>query len=182
MSFLSDHKSKFNDLDYHLKNKDQLRRIANGGNSILFSYPPIEENEYIRKAEELYSNNAIFINIGDLLVTYIESIGWPDFKELYHDFKNTPYKLFKAEDSNDDYFNLIITEIINADSQGKIPMIIRSGALYGTGIENINIMEHNSIVTLSLPLVIFYPSKIDEDNLLFLNFRPASKYRCTLIK
>jgi len=54
--------------------------------------------------------------------------------------------------------------------------------LYGTGIENVNIMEHKDVMQLKHPLVIFYPSKISEDNILFLNFRPASKYRCTLVK
>jgi hypothetical protein len=30
--------------------------------------------------------------------------------------------------------------------------------------------------------VIFYPSKIDNGNIYFLNFKPASKYRCMLVK
>jgi hypothetical protein len=60
--------------------------------------------------------------------------------------------------------------------------LIRTGCLYGTGIENVNIMEHKIITKLSHPLIIFYPSKIQSDNLLFLNFKQASKYRCALIK
>jgi len=41
-------------------------------------------------------------------------------------------------------------------------------------------MEHPSIMSLSHSLVLFYPSKIEDENLLFLNFKSASKYRCTL--
>jgi hypothetical protein len=38
------------------------------------------------------------------------------------------------------------------------------------------------VMALKHPLVIFYPSKIEDDNIFFLNFKPASKYRCTLVK
>jgi len=61
-------------------------------------------------------------------------------------------------------------------------MLVRTGALYGTGIENVNIMEHATVMSLDQPLVFFYPSTLENDNLLFLNFKLASKYRCTLIK
>jgi len=54
--------------------------------------------------------------------------------------------------------------------------------VFGTGIENVNIMEHKFVMSLQHPLVIFYPSKIENDNIYFLNFKPASKYRCTLVK
>ena len=48
MSYELEHKQKFEDLDYRLNNLDELRRIANGGNSILFTYPPNEESLYIK--------------------------------------------------------------------------------------------------------------------------------------
>ena len=44
MSYITDYRQKFTDLKMHLQNQDQLRRQANGGNSILFSYPPNEEH------------------------------------------------------------------------------------------------------------------------------------------
>ncbi|HGH8176929.1 TPA: hypothetical protein ACJOHN_003347, partial [Vibrio cholerae] len=63
MPFIADHKQKFADLDFNIENQDQLRRQANGGNSILFSYCPGEENLYIDKARDIYEEKAEFIDI-----------------------------------------------------------------------------------------------------------------------
>jgi hypothetical protein len=182
MSFISDHQQKFSDLKFHINNQDQLRRQANGGNSILFSYVPNEEQQYIEKAKELYTDNAEFIDVSKLLVKVIDQDGWDSFSEYYNDFKNTPHLVFRSDDPSPDLFDLIINEIQLASQNDKIPFLIRTGCLYGTGIENVNIMEHKSIMNLAHPLVIFYPSKIEGDNIYFLNFKPASKYRCTLVK
>ena len=117
-----------------------------------------------------------------MLVEFIDQDGWEDFKEYYQDYKDTPSVIFNAKSEEADLFKLIIGAIEKASSEGMIPMLVRTGALYGTGIENVNIMEHSSIMNLSQPLVFFYPSRLEDDNLYFLNFKPASKYRCTLIK
>ena len=182
MSYISDHQQKFADLKFHIENQDQLRRMANGGNSILFSYPPNEEHLYIERAKDLYAEKAGFIDVSKLLVQFIDDDGWESFKEYFNDFKNTPHLIFHSDDPSPDLFDLIIGEIEKACQHGKIPFLIRTGCLYGTGIENVNIMEHRAIIALPHPLVIFYPSKIEDDNIYFLNFKPASKYRCTLVK
>jgi len=182
MSFSTDNRQKFEDLEFHLNNRDTLKKQANGGNSVLFSYAPDEENEYIQKAQELYADKAVFIDISKLFVEFIDADGWDDFKTYYKDYQNTPHVVFKSDDPEPDLFKLIISAIEKASTDGKIPMLIRTGVLYGTGIENVNIMEHSSVMQLPHTLVIFYPSKIEDDNLLFLNFKSASKYRCTLIK
>lgn len=182
MSFSTDNRQKFEDLVFHLNNRDALRRQANGGNSVLFSYTPDEESEYIVKAKELYGDKAVFIDISQLFVEFIDADGWNDFKEYYKDYQNTPHVVFKSDYPESDLFKLIIYAIEKASEDDKIPMLIRTGILYGTGIENVNIMEHPSVMTLSHTLVFFYPSKIEDENLLFLNFKSASKYRCTLIK
>lgn len=182
MSYITEHKRKFTDLKRFLDNQDQLRIQANGGNSILFSYPPHEEKLYIEKTKELYANEAVFIDVSRLLINYIDEEGWESFKEYYNDFKNTPHLVFHSEDPATDLFDMIISEIQEADRNGKIPFLIRTGCLYGTGIENVNIMENKVVMNLSLPLIILYPSKIENDNIYFLNFKHASKYRCTLIK
>lgn len=182
MSYITDHQQKFTDLKFHIKNQDQLRRQANGGNSILFSYPPDEEQLYIEKAKELYTEKAIFIDVSKLLVQFIDEEGWESFKEYYSDFKNTPHLIFRSDDPTIDLFDMIIGEIENACQNDKIPILIRTGCLFGTRIENVNIMENKVVMNLPHPLVIFYPSKIENDNIYFLNFKHASKYRCMLVK
>lgn len=183
MSYQLHHKQKFEDLDYRLNNLDELRRIANGGNSILFTYPPNEENLYIKKAIELYSSKATFIDISKLLVQIIDQDGIQEFESLYKDFINTPYELFKADnDPVTDLYDLIIENIKESFENGKIPFLIRTGCLYGTGIENNNIMEHKDIMNNKTPLIVFYPSSVDGDTIKFLNFKIANKYRCTVIK
>lgn len=182
MSFSTDNRQKFEDLERNLNNRDGLKKQANGGNSILFSYPPDEETEYITKAQELYGDKAAFIDVAKLFVEFIDNDGWEDFKNYYKDYENTPHVVFKSEDPEPDLFKLIISAIEKASADDKIPMIIRTGVLYGTGIENINIMQDTSIMNLSQTVVFFYPSKIDGDTLYFLNTKIAGKYRCILIK
>jgi len=182
MSYLHDHLQKFTDLRFHIENQDQLRRQANGGNSILFSYLPEDEHLYIDEARELYGDCGKFIDISKLLVKIIDREGWKSFRDYYNDFKDTPHLVFYSDDPSVDLFDLIINEIEDACNIDKIPFLIRTGCLYGTGIENVNIMEHQTVMNLHYPLVIFYPSRIDGDSIFFLNFKPASKYRCILVK
>jgi len=185
MPYITDHKQKFDDLKIYLDNQDKLRRQANGGNSILFSYQPDEEILYIDKAREVYQDDAVFIDVSKLFVSFIEMDGWEDFKSYYLDHKKSPHKIFRSTEKPEDeidLFDMIIDEITSACSKDKIPFLIRTGCLYGTGIENVNIMEHKTIMNLPYPLVIFYPSQIDGEKLMFLNFKLASKYRCILVK
>ena len=182
MPYITDHKQKFADLDFNIENQDQLCKQANGGNSILFSYLPDEESLYLEKARELYTDKAEFIDVSELLVNFIDEEGWESFSEYYKDFSNTPHVVFRSDDPETDLFDLIILGIKQACENDKIPFLIRSGCLYGTGLEQVNIMEQRDVMTLAHPLVIFYPSKISEDNIYFLNFKPASKYRCMLVK
>ncbi len=182
MSFLTDHKQKFDDLRaaLHEDNRTQLRRSANGGNTVLFVYPPAEEEEYIAKARELYPDGH-FIDIAELFVRSIDSVGINDFKQFYQEHISTPDVVFTNEDP-DCLFSLVINEICSASHDGKTTFLIHTGALEGTGIENVNIMEHKSVMSQGIPLVIYYPSTYRNEELLFLNHKSASKYRCKLVK
>lgn len=182
MPYITDYQQKFTDLKFHIDNKNQLRRPANGGNTILFSYPPDEEKQYIEKAKGLYNDKARFIDVSKLLVQFIDEDGWESFKKYYSEFKNTPHLIFRSDDPTLDLFDMIIGEIEKACLNDKIPFLIRTGCLFGTGIENVNIMENKAVMRLPHPLVIFYPSKIENDNIYYLNFKLASKYRCILVK
>ena len=182
MSYIADHKRKFADLKINISKQDQLRKGANGGNSILFSYPPLDEISYINEAKNIFKEEAQFIDISKLFVDFIENFGWEDFEEYLLDFSSTPHIVFHSYDPTIDLFDLIINAIQEASDANRIPFLIRTGCLHGTGIDNVNIMENKKIMGLKHPLVIFYPSKVVDENILFLNIKPASKYRCTLIK
>ena len=183
MSYTTDYREKLANLQLQFKNQDQLRRQANGGNSILFTYPPKDEHLYLEKIQEIYADTATFIDVSKLLTNFIDHDGWDAFEQYYQDFAATPHKVFKSEDdTSSDLYSLIIEAICKACEDGRIPILIRTGCLYGTGIENVNIMEHAAVMALKHPLVICYPSTHSDGNILFLSFKPASTYRCTLVK
>ena len=184
MAFLEEHREKFDNLFGALSENyiSQIRLRANGGNSLLFDYPPEEELLYINKAKELLDPEKVeFIDLAKIFVSFIDQDGWEDFKEYYKDFKDTPDVIFNSNDEENDYLKMILKEIETVQKKEKIPILIRTGALHGTGIGNTNIMEHKMIMYMTLPLVIFYPSRIENDNLMFLNFKPSSNYRCILV-
>ena len=182
MSFTTEHKQKFEDLLFQIKNQDRLQLRANGGNSILFSYPPEEESKYLEHAVEIFKDTAKLIDISKLLVEFIDRDGWDQFQNDYESLLPTPHTIFKSDGSDPDLFDMIIDAISQVAQDDRIPVLIRTGALHGTGIDNIHIMEHPEVMNSSRPLVVFYPSQIKDDTLLFLNFEPASKYRCVVVK
>lgn len=187
MAYLDEHKAKFENLKFVLEknNSTQLKREANGGNAILFTFPPIEESFYLKKAKEIFddTNKYHFIDVSELFVNYIDGDGITNFIEFYDTLKPTSHKaFFDKQDPHIDLFNIIINKIIDTVADGKIPILIRTGVLYGTGIENINITDNSEIMTLKLPVVIFYPGEMNGENHHFLNAKQASKYRCTVIK
>lgn len=181
MPYTVDHQQKFAELDNQLRNKNELRRKANGGNSILFTYPPQEEALYLTKAREVLGESAAFVDVSRLLVEFIDELGWDDFAEHYDTLRSDTHKVFCSE-HDPDLFHRALSAIAAADASGRIPVLIRTGALLGTGIENVNIMEHATVMKLSQPLVIFYPAVFFDDQLYFLNFKSASKYRCAVVK
>ena len=181
MSFLTDHKKKLEDLRTALQssNRMDLKRRANGGNTLLFVYPPEEEADYLALIKEEFSD-AYFIDVAKLFVEAIDSTGWETFKEAFHAYENDLNKLFNNKDDNC-LFNLIIKEIQTSLKNNKLPFIIRSGALQGTEIRNLNIMEHKVVLEANLPLVFFYPAILKNNELFYLNDHPASRYRCDII-
>ncbi len=104
-----------------------------------------------------------------------------DFEEYYMEYENATDQVFK-NDNDVNLFKLIIKEIKKASDNNKIPFIVRTGVLYGTGIINQHIMENSDVLSSKQPIAFFYPAKYENDELFFLNFKPASKYRCKLVK
>ena len=183
MAFLDEHKAKFDNLKVSLEaqNVDQLRSKANGGNTILFAYSPAEERQYLEHARKIFpSGEFSFIDVAGLFVEFIDSLGLDRVEKKFRIYSATPHKLFSSGEVS--LLELILQKITDADSNGLIPVLIRTGTLHGPGIENINIMEHKDIMNLKNPLLIFYPAKTENGELYFLNFKPASRYRCTVIE
>jgi hypothetical protein len=178
MAFIDEHKAKFDNLrtSLEIRNRIHLKRKANGGNSIIFTYAPEEEKLYLNKLIEFEDQlNFQRIDLSKLFTQYIDEISIKSVERKYSIFKATPHKVFLP------FTETIVSTIQKIDNEGKCPVLVRTGALYGTGIENVNIMENKVVMNLEHPLVVFYPSRIENDNLYFLNFKLASKYRCTVI-
>ena len=180
MSYQTEYKRKFDDLKVVLEKREHIKKDANGGNTILFIYPPIDESHYILKAQEVLTG-AKFIDVSKILVKFIDRIGIDKVCQRLKDYQFSKHKIFASTDEENGFFDLIIKEISNAFDNDKFAVLIRTGCLFGTGIENSQIMENKLILNSNIPLIIFYPGQIDHGELKFLNCKSASKYRCIQI-
>lgn len=152
---------------------------ANGGRSILFVYPPVDEEQYIAEAKREL-DGCKFIDLRELFTRFIDEIGIDDFKESYHDFGN---ELFASKNFEDGTFlSMILSEIKDAFDVGSIPVLIHTGTIYGMGFSNIHIMEQDFVMKSKIPLVVFYPATIENNNIMFLGKQVASRYRCVVVK
>jgi hypothetical protein len=185
MAYLDEHRAKFDNLKVVLdkKNRTQLSLIANGGYSILFTYPPKEESLYLDKAmATLDMEKFEIIDVSKLFVEFIEEYELDSFVEVYNDLKPNSYKIFMdAAGSDTDLFDSVMNAIKKTAKKGLIPVLLRTGVFYGTGIENINITQNSEIDELNIPLLIFYPGEIEGEHHHFLNAKQSSNYRCTII-
>ena len=155
-TFDIEHNRLFNELTATLK--EDIVKIAgkcNGGKSILFVYPPRDEDAYVAKAREELTDGYSFIDVRE------------------------SFRLFLDEGT---FFYALIERIKQVFAEGKVPVLVHTGALYGMNFSNINIMEHSAVMDSHIPLVVFYPATIEGDQIMFLGKQPASKYRCIVIK
>lgn len=164
--------------------RSEIRLNANGGNSILIVCEPSREAEYIAAIRKLMDKEVYkIIDLNDVLIEFVDS-NKGTIDELFELLKGSVHQIFKApngEEANDLY-KLIIEKINESYSKGKIPVLISAGALYGSGIDNIHIMENEFVMKSNTPLIILYPATKDKDNLLFLSKRHSSRYRCMIIE
>lgn len=163
--------------------RSEIRLNANGGNSILMVCPPELELQFIEKLTELLPlDNYQIIDINEMLISFVESHK-NDLDEMFDILRGSVHQIFKAPEgeTSPDLFKLLLFAIEQTFNAQKIPVLIHSGALYGSGIDNIHLMENELVMKSKMPLIILYPATQDGDQLMFLNSRPASKYRCMIV-
>ena len=164
--------------------RSEIRLNANGGNSILIVCEPSREAEYIAAIKKLMEKEVYkIIDLNEVLIEFVNS-NKETIDELFELLKGSVHQIFKAPNGEDgnDLYKLIIEKIKDSYGSGKIPVLINSGALYGSSIDNIHIMENEFVMKSNTPLIILYPATKDKDNLLFLSKRHSSRYRCMIIE
>lgn len=161
-----------------------IRLNANGGNSILLVCPPEMELQYIEKLIEMMPSDVYnIIDINEMLISFVKAYK-TDLAEMFDLLRGSVHQIFKAPEgeTSPDLFKHILGAIKQTFEENKIPVLIHSGALYGSGIDNIHLMENELVMKSKSPLIILYPATQEGDQLMFLNSRPASKYRCMIVK
>ena len=153
---------------------------CNGGKSILFVYPPKDEEAYIAKAREDLVDRSEFVDVRACFMQFLSNVGMDTFEENYEEFHEEVFFSQNFEDGT--FFSALIEQIKTVFAAGKVPVLVHTGAIYGMNFSNINIMEHPVVMESRIPLVVFYPATIEGDQILFLGKQPASKYRCIVIK
>ena len=180
-TYQTQHLRMFEELK-HALNMDmpKLAIEANGGRSILFVYPPIDDDSYISEARERFSTGFEFIDLRSLLTEFINDMGFEEFKRLRSEIGN---ELFASNNySEGTFYALIIQRITGAMEAGKIPVLVHTGTIYGLGFSNNNIMEEKVVLNSKIPLVVFYPATVENGTIMFLGKQNASKYRCIVIQ
>ncbi len=163
--------------------RSEIRLNANGGNSILLVCPPELEFQFIEKLTELMpQDNYRIIDINEMLISFVEDHK-NDLDEMFDLLRGSVHQIFKAPEgeTSPDLFRNLLFVIEQTFIEQKISVLIHSGALYGSSIDNIHLMENELVMKSKMPLIILYPASQDGEKLMFLNSRPASKYRCMIV-
>lgn len=181
-TFKYDHNRLFDNLENALKNDLATVAVeANGGKSILFVYPPMEDDEYIEEGRRrLPSDRYTFIDIRLALSEYIDEIGQENFEAMYEEFGKEVYR--SENNSDDTFFEFLMNRIVEVFEDGKTPVIVHTGALFDLDINNIHIMEDPRVLKAQRQLIVFYPATVEGEKIMFLGKVPASRYRCIVIK
>jgi len=180
-SFIQDNNRLFDGLRAALKqDMANLSIQANGGRSILFVFPPEDEADYIEAAPKQLKTGYQIIDFRKSYERFVSEIGQENFDRLFQDLGT---EVFFSQTLKPTLFDHIIEEIRQAYINENIPVLVHTGMVVDYGFSNINIMEHEVVMTAKLPLVVFYPATFDENGTLkFLGKINASKYRCIVVK
>ena len=179
-TYIQEHNRLFSDLTAALgRDINHLSSDANGGKSILFVYPPIDEEKYIDEAKRRYTDGYEFIDLRQLFVEFIDAKGLDKFRRQ---FKNMGTEVFVSQNYSDGtFYHYLMQRIVGAAEKGVSPILIHTGVIYKMGFSNQNIIEDPEVMKFQKPLVFFYPAVQKKDTIYFLDQQPASKYRCIVI-
>ena len=179
-NYIQDNNRLFGDLTSVLsRDMACLTTKANGGRSILFVYPPEDEEKYIEEARRLYTDGYEFIDFRELFVDFVESKGLEKFKRQ---FKNMGTEVFVSQNYFDGtFYSYMMKRVVKVAEKGVSPILVHTGVIYKMGFSNQNIMEDPNVMKFQKPLVFFYPATLKNDIIYFLDKQPASKYRCVVV-
>lgn len=179
-TFIQEHNRLFSDLTAALsRDLARLSSDANGGRSILFVYPPKDEEKYIEEAKCRFIQGYEFIDLREMFVEFINNKGLDKFKRQ---FKNSGTEVFVSQNYTEGtFYSYMMSKIVETATKGVVPVLVHTGVIYKMGFSNQNIMEDPNVMKLQKPLVFFYPAILRNDTIYFLDKQPASKYRCVVV-
>lgn len=181
-TFQIEHNRLFGELREVLKTDiAHITGKANGGRSILFVYPPEDDDAYIAYAKENFNSDEYsFIDLRALFTEFVTEQGIEQFREDYEEFGKEVF--ISNNFLEDSFFYYVINAIQDVFDHLKIPILIHTGTIFGMEFYNINIMEHKTVLESQIPLIVFYPATIRNGQIMFLNRQSADNYRCIIIK
>ena len=179
-TYIQEHNRLFDALNNALgRDLTHLSTEANGGRSILFVYPPIDEEKYIDEAKRRFTDGYEFIDLRQMFVEFVDTKGIDKFQRQ---FKNLGTEVFVSRNYTEGtFYNFLMKRVVDAAAKGISPILIHTGVIYKMGFSNKNIMEDPNVMKFQKPLVFFYPAVIRNETIFFLDQQPASKYRCVVI-
>ena len=128
--------------------RSDIRLKANGGNSILIVCEPNREMEYIQAIKKLMTDESYqIIDLNNLLNEFVES-NMGELEESFSLLKSSVNQIFKTPtgEQGSDFFSLILQSVAMSLNGNKIPVLIHTGTLYGSDIENVHIMESELVM------------------------------------
>lgn len=179
-TYLQDHNRLFSNLSAALgRDLARLSSEANGGRSILFVYPPEDEEKFIEEAKKRYTDGYEFIDLRELFTEFVDSKGLDKFKRQ---FMNMGTEVFVSQNYTEGtFYSHLMKRVVEVSAKGVSPILIHTGVIYKMGFSNQNIMEDPNVMKFQKPLVFFYPATLKNETIYFLDKQPASKYRCVVV-
>lgn len=130
-TYIQEHNRLFGDLTAALgRDLAHLSSEANGGRSILFVYPPVDEEKYIEEAKRRFTDGYEFIDLRQLFVEFVDSKGLDKFRRQ---FKNMGTEVFVSQNYTEGTFYRLPDE---ADSRFRCKRSLSNIDTYGCHLQD----------------------------------------------